>query len=116
MVKDIVKDDIIKILDDILKEFEKFDGSIESGIEIIELNRISIDRLKELFGEEGLNFDKTYQHKMELIIFKQRKLLKILEGEKKELLEKMQQINKKNKVVNNYMSTAIRPIFVDKNT
>ena len=45
MVKDIVNDDINKILEDILRGFIKFDGSIESVIDVIESNRISVDKL-----------------------------------------------------------------------
>lgn len=116
MVKDIVNDDINKILEDILRGFIKFDGSIESVIDVIESNRISVDKLKELLASEDLILNKTHLYKMELILAKQHRLFKILEAEKEDLIKNIKQINKKSKVVNNYICSGIKSIFLDKET
>lgn len=105
--------DIDEILDQILDEIKKYDGSVESGVEIIELNQIRIDRLKCLFGKEDIDLT-IYQSKIEVVMENQSKLFKSLETKKAELLKILGQINKKNKVVHSYMSTNRKPIFVDK--
>lgn len=105
--------DIDQILDEMLDEFKKYDGSVESGVEIIESNQIRIDKLKDIFEKKDIDLS-TYQSKMEMVLKKQSKLFQSLEIEKEELLKMLQQIGKKNKVVSSYMSKNKKPIFVDK--
>lgn len=110
MVKDMI---VENILDDILKEFDRYDGSMDSGIEVIQSNQISIEKLQTVVDDKNIILDK-YRHKVALIMNKQNNLLKSLDKDKKALLRKLEQINKKNKVVNNYMTAITKPIFIDK--
>lgn len=114
MVQDMIVTDIDRILDDILHEFEKYDGNAESGIEIIESNQSLIDKLKELFTNEDLILTVEQLKKMELVMAKQKILMDILGAEKEDLLNKIDQINQKHKVVNSYMTTNKSSIFIDK--
>lgn len=116
MVKDIINDEIDAIIDDILSELVNYDGSVESAINIIEYNQLKIDKLKGILTEEDISLDLEYYDRMETIVNEQNKLFKELVDEKADILKRMKQIHKKNKVVNNYISRRIQTIFVDKNT
>lgn len=114
MAKDMIMNNANKILEDMLKAFDGYDGSMESGIEIIECNQQSMDKLKDLFLTDESIWAEEYQNKLETVMVKQSELLKILHKEKEFLFEKIEQMNKRKKVVNNYMSPNIKSIFVDK--
>lgn len=101
-----------RIIDEILKDLASFDGSVEKGIEIIQANEVRMERLKELFAE-GVDLG-SYEEKLREIVEKQKELVEALKGERVALLNKLKQLNMKNKVVDNYMSTRLGPIFVDK--
>ena len=105
---------IDQILDDILREFDKYNGNTDTGIEIVESNQCRIDKLKELFTDEDILFTDEHMDKMESVMGKQKNLMEILGAEKENLLNKINQINKKNKVVNSYMTRNKNPIFIDK--
>ena len=113
MVKDIM-DDPIKIIDHMLNKFDKYEGSLESGLEIIESNQLSIDKLKNITSNGHMIWAEEDEIKLKLVLNKQRELIAILGKEKEELFKMIKQINKKNSVVNSYMSTNIKSIFVDK--
>ena len=88
-----------RIIDEILKDLASFDGSVEKGIEIIQANEVRMERLKELFAE-GVDLG-SYEEKLREIVEKQKELVEALKGERVAL-------------VDNYMSTRLDPIFVDK--
>lgn len=116
MVKDIIKDKIEAILNEMLSGLDNYDGSVESAISIVEYNQLRIDKLKEILSKEDIRLDLDHYHKMESIFNKQNQLFKTLEDEKTDILNKMKQIHKKNNVVNNYMDRRMQTIFVDKDT
>ncbi|NLY45159.1 MAG: hypothetical protein GX053_04120 [Tissierella sp.] len=105
--------DIDQILDEILDEFESYDGSVESGARIIESNQIRMDILKDIFAKEDMALS-TYQSKMEMVLERQGKLIESLESEKAELMRMLEQINRRNKVVTSYLTKNRKSIFVDK--
>lgn len=114
MVKDIVNDNIDKILDNILKELDEFDGSIESAVNIVESNESSVQTLKELLASENMDLSDRYQSKIQAIIANQKNLIDMLEREKEDLRDKIGQIGRKNQVVNSYMKKINNAIFIDK--
>lgn len=116
MDNDIVVNEAKEIIDTILKKFDNYDGSVESGISLIESNQADIDRLEYIFASKDIILDDDYLYKMESIIGKQGKLLGILEVEKADIFSKMKQIQNKNNIVDNYMNKSLKSIFVDKDT
>ncbi len=116
MGNDIVVKKAKEIIDTILKNYENYGETVESGINIIESNQAGIDNLEELFASKDIILDGDYINKMESIIEKQSKLLGILEAEKADIFDKMKQIQNKNNIVDNYMNKGIKSIFIDKDT
>ena len=106
-------DRIMLLLDEILKNFDAYDGSPEAGMELIQANQLAFDSLRELVGE-GASLDSQYLDKLELIIEKQNTLVEVLKKEKEDLLGKLEQINTKEKLVNSYLSPEVKPVFIDK--
>lgn len=113
MGKDLAMDRIMLLLDEILKNFDAYDGSPEAGMELIQANQLAFDSLRELVGE-GASLDSQYLDKLELIIEKQNTLVEVLKKEKEDLLGKLEQINTKGKLVNSYLSPEVKPVFIDK--
>lgn len=116
METNIIKAEIEKTIDAIIGEFQNYDGSVESGIEIIQVNQDHINKLRVLFAKGQVDLDSNYNQKMEYILEKQGQIYKALEVEKEDILKNMKQIHKKNSVVNNYMPQNKDSIFVDKDT
>lgn len=113
MGKDLAMDRIMLLLDEILKNFDAYDGSPEAGMELIQANQLAFDSLRELVGD-GASLDSQYLDKLELIIEKQNTLVEVLKKEKEDLLGKLEQINTKGKLVNSYLSPEVKPVFIDK--
>ncbi len=116
MDNDAVVKEAKELIDTILENYEDYGETAESGINLIESNQASIDKLEEIFATKGIALGEDYISKMEVIIDKQSKLLGILEVEKVDIFNKMKQIQNKNNVVDNYMNTGVKSIFVDKDT
>lgn len=106
--------DIDYILDDILSGFGNYDGNPEEGIKLIESNGAQLDRLKVLMTKGDIRLTPEHGLKMESIINQQKNLINIFKSEKEDLLNKMNQVTKKNKVVNSYMNMNKESIFIDK--
>lgn len=108
-----------QVLDNILSNLKNWDGEIITGIDLIESNQEYLDELRDL--NEKLNeseatstYDEEYEYKLSLIIEEQRKLTQSLKEKQDGLKDNMEQIKKKDKVINSYMNTEKEPIFINK--
>ena len=108
-----------KILDIILKDLKSWDGTIESGVEIVEFCQANLDKIK-LINQTIIKlhqrdlYDEEYEIKLNLLLKEQKKFTKALKDKQNQLLNSIQQLNKKKDVVDNYISTPINPMFIDK--
>ena len=108
-----------KILDIILKDLKSWDGTIESGVEIVEFCQTNIDKIETInqtiikLHQRDL-YDEEYEIKLNLILDEQKRFTKDLKDKQNQLLNNIQQLNKKKDVVDNYISTPINPMFIDK--
>ena len=108
-----------EILDIILKDLKSWDGTIESGVEIVECCQVNLDKIK-LANQAIIKlhqrdlYDEEYEIKLNLILDEQKRFTKDLKDKQNQLLNNIQQLNKKKDVVDNYISTPINPMFIDK--
>lgn len=108
-----------KILDIILKDLKSWDGTIESGVEIVEFCQTNIDKIETInqtiikLHQRDL-YDEEYEIKLNLILDEQKRFTKALKDKQNQLLNSIQQLNKKKDVADNYISTPINPMFIDK--
>lgn len=108
-----------KILDIILKDLKSWDGTIESGVEIVEFCQANLDKIK-LINQTIIKlhqrdlYDEEYEIKLNLLLEEQKKFTKALKDKQNQLLNSIQQLNKKKDVADNYISTPINPMFIDK--
>lgn len=108
-----------EIMDQILADIQTWNGDMESGINLVENNRIKIDQIKNINKEiDGMHrstvHDDAYREKLNALYMEQKNLFKILENKQRELMDEKQQLNKKDQVVKNYISKKNAPIFIDK--
>ncbi len=108
-----------KILDIILKDLKSWDGTIESGVEIVEFCQANLYKIK-LINQTIIKlhqrdlYDEEYEIKLNLLLKEQKKFTKALKDKQNQLLNSIQQLSKKKDVADNYISTPINPMFIDK--
>lgn len=107
------------IIDDILENIENWNGDIESGIELVDNNRVEIGKIKRINEKiEAMNMsnihDEEYKEKLNALYIEQKNLFKILEIKQRELINEKQQLNKKDQVARSYIHKKNKPIFIDK--
>lgn len=105
----------LALLEKLSQHLEKWDGTSEQAETIIAFNTPVLAELKQ-FDEQQENetYTKTEQQQVKDIIESQQKLLMVIKTDRKSLLDKMKQVNKKDKVVENYYSSFQQSIFIDK--
>lgn len=108
-----------KIIDNILENIKSWDEEIESGIDLVDNNRIEIDKIKKINIEiDSINIyklhDDQYREKLNLLYMKQKEFFKTLELRQRQLINEKEQLNKKNQVKENYISKKQESIFIDK--
>ena len=108
-----------QILDKILDNLRLWDGKVATGIDLIETNQAffnEIEVLNEKLASENLTsiYDEKYEYKLNLIINGQKKLIETLKDRQEDLKDSMEQLKKKDKVVNSYIKTDKEPIFINK--
>ena len=108
-----------QILDKILDNLRLWDGEVATGIDLIESNQAffdEIEALNEKLASENLTsiYDEKYEYKLNLIINGQKKLIETLKDRQEDLKDSMEQLKKKDKVVNSYIKTDKEPIFINK--
>lgn len=107
------------VLDIVIDNFNTWDRSIESSIEILESNEKNLEKIKDI--NDSLTrlstsdiFDEVYRGKIEVILTRQEGLIDCLMEEKGKVSNSIRQLNKKDQVVNNYISQNKESIFIDK--
>lgn len=107
------------VLDIVIDNFNTWDKSIESSIEILESNEKNLGKIKDI--NDSLTrlstsdiFDEVYRGKIEVILTRQEGLIDFLMEEKGKVSNSIRQLNKKDQVVNNYISQNKESIFIDK--
>lgn len=107
------------VLDIVIDNFNTWDRSIESSIEILESNEKNLGKIKDI--NDSLTrlstsdiFDEVYRGKIEVILTRQEGLIDFLMEEKGKVSNSIRQLNKKDQVVNNYISQNKESIFIDK--
>lgn len=106
-----------KIVDKVLDNLKSWDGTIESGISIIEANEIDLDELRTIslqLTDPSITYEEKYLKKFNEILLEHNKLTSSLKMEQDQLRVLMQQINKKDQIINNYISINKQPMFIDK--
>lgn len=105
------------ILKSIEKAYKKWDGSAQKAVQIISENEELFRQLKEidelLSESEKNDFLDKQQSKWKLLIQEHKKMVNKIQEEKNQLLEQMQQVNKKDNVVSNYIDKQ-QSLFVDR--
>lgn len=105
------------IVDNILRRFGSWDGNLETGLEIIQVNQEDMDKLDTLslqLSRLPSSQNEDYIEKLKSIIIEQKRLVQMMKDEKENLLQNMQQLNKKDQVIKSYIAASRKPIFIDK--
>ncbi|MDD2208867.1 MAG: hypothetical protein PHU45_05940 [Bacilli bacterium] len=106
-----------KSVDNILNNLKSWDGELDTGLETLKTNQEEIDKIDILNLQLSRFPDaqkEEYIEKIKEIIEEQKKLQASIKDQQKSLIESMQQLNKKDKVIKNYISTSKKPLFIDK--
>ncbi|MFL2100360.1 hypothetical protein [Mycobacteroides abscessus] len=110
--------DRFEILNLLYRQLMVWDGTSVNANEIIEKNKSLLIELKTidvLLSEQGNGkYNEMEQQHVASIIKAQQELLTVIKHDRTDILEKMKQVNQKNKIVNNYYSSFQQSIFVDK--
>lgn len=104
----------LEILDIILEDIRSWDGTIESGLEIVDLCEENLNELKCIQSHHIEIHDEEYEEKLLILLGEQKRFTKGLKDRQDELLYSIQQLNKKKDVVDNYISVNKKSIFIDK--
>lgn len=106
------------ILTQLFRQLMSWDGTSLNANEIIAENQPLLAELKEidsLLNQQGNGkYNEMEQQHVASIIKAQQELLTIIKQDRTDILEKMKQVNQKNKIVDNYYSSFQQSIFVDK--
>lgn len=106
------------VLENIKTLLDSWNGSAEEAATLISENERNMDQLKKI--EEQLREDEAFQYTsvekqlLTVIIPKHQQMIAAIRSEKINLMNKMKQINQKNKVRDNYVSMQRASVFVDR--
>lgn len=106
-----------EVVDKVLNNLKSWDSGLESGINIVEDNEIHFDELKTLnllLKEGSITYGEEYLKKINQALYEHKKLISGLKIEQKRLVVSMQQLNKRDSVMNSYISVKKNPVFIDK--
>jgi hypothetical protein len=107
-----------EILDNLIRRIDSWDKTSESGVDIIEKNRVDIERLqsieKSLEIKDLVYIDEEYIEKISFILQGERVILEKLSNKRIEVKRIINQISKKDKIKDNYIKQNQNSIFVDK--
>ena len=104
-----------ELLEEIIEKVKKRKKDGENLVELLDNLKddfISLEELSKLIGNEG--YTQAYGEKLEELSLEYKKIIEDIDIEKQRLKENMLQINKKDEVVDNYISKKRPPIFIDK--
>ena len=111
----IIDEKRLRILNLLSEELKSWDGTSKHADEITAENKKILLKLQEV--DDSLNqqtYTEAAQYEVIKIISYQKKLLKVIKEDRINVLNKMKQVNQKNKIVDNYYSSFQQSIFVDK--
>lgn len=104
-------------VDRILKNFKFWNGGIDEVIELFKENQQEMERI-DILNLQLSRYPKAqneeYILKIEEIIEEQKRFQAFIKETRDALLKNMQQLNKKDKVIKNYISKKKNPVFIDK--
>lgn len=108
-----------QLLDSILSGIRGWDGTIEAGIDLIESNQEKLDSIKEINRqlysiEENLVEMDSYNEKLKLIADELGQLTTSMKEARKLVIQEKKVLERKNEVLDNYISKNNKSIFIDK--
>ena len=106
-----------EVVDKVLSNLKSWDSTLESGIKIVEANEMNFDELKTLnllLKDPAITYDEDYLQKLNEVLYEHQKLILGLKVEQERLVVLMEQLNKKEHVINSYISVKKDPVFIDK--
>ena len=106
-----------KVIDAIIENFNSWDGTMESGIRVIEVNGVELDKLETInlqLSRFPVAYNEDYINKINRILVKQKEIHQDIKNQQETLLAKLQQISKKDQVIKSYMSINKESVFIDK--
>lgn len=101
----------------ILNNLKSWDGTLEFGLKIVELNEMYFDELKALnllIKDDSITYDEKHLKMINEVLHEHKKLTIGLKIEQERLVLLMEQLNKKDDVINSYIAAKRDPIFIDK--
>ncbi|WP_208558999.1 hypothetical protein [Marinilactibacillus kalidii] len=97
--------------------YESFNQTLESAVDVlaeVELLITDINALDDQLSDEEIsNFSVNYRDVWVEIVNKHRELLKLIEKENQTVKKQMDQVNKKNQMINGYMDQN-ESMFLDR--
>ena len=107
-----------EILNQLFRQLMSWDGTSSNANKIIIENQNLLAELKEidfLLNQQGDGkYNEMEQQHVASIVKAQKDLLVVIKQDRTEILDKMKQVNQKNKIMDNYYSSFQQSIFVDK--
>lgn len=107
-----------EILNQLFRQLMSWDGTSTNANEIIAKNQPLLIELKEMdtsLSQKGKGeYSEIEKNHVTSIVKVQRDLLDTIKHDRTDILDKMKQMNQKNKVVDNYYTSFQQPIFVDR--
>ena len=106
-----------KVIDTIFENFNSWDGNMESGIRVIDVNGVELDKLETInlqLSRFPVAYNEDYINKINRILVKQKEIHQDIKNQQETLLAKLQQISKKDQVIKSYMSINKESVFIDK--
>ena len=95
-----------------------WDGTLESAGKLISENKKNMLQLKQLETQSSTTplgaYNEIEKNIIEGIIHQQEKMVHQIKIERESLLNRMKQINQKDKVISNYVTANRAPMFIDK--
>ena len=108
----------LEILNQLSQGLQNWDGSSEKANEIVAKNHTLLAELKKadsmLHQQGNGSYTEEEQAQVAIIVEGQQSLLAVIKNDRAAILDKMKQMNQKNKVVDNYYTSFQQPIFVDR--
>lgn len=110
---------IFKACDSILARIVEWDNELESGIEIIEKNEEDIKTIQECYQGypdevKKLQMEENYLLKIEELASEMGDFLERIKAEKQILVGERKQYANSDAVIENYISSNIKSVFIDR--
>lgn len=104
----------IDLMDIIVSGMKDWDGSAESAMDILNVNQPYFEELQSMENASKKADQENERKTWQSLIDQHVQMREAIQMEHKKLVNQMQQLNKKDKVVEHYMTDKRPSIFVDK--